>query len=57
MAELTTASPGTEHSARWKWFLALGVVLLPLGLAGAGATTSEGEMTRRHDYPTAARHD
>jgi uncharacterized membrane protein HdeD (DUF308 family) len=39
MAELTTSSQTTEHRAHWKWFLALGVLLLLLGLAGAGATT------------------
>jgi uncharacterized membrane protein HdeD (DUF308 family) len=39
MAELTTLSRGSEHHARWKWFLASGVVLLLLGLTGAGATT------------------
>jgi uncharacterized membrane protein HdeD (DUF308 family) len=39
MTTLTTTSPGTEHSARRRWFLALGVVLLLLGLAGGGAST------------------
>jgi uncharacterized membrane protein HdeD (DUF308 family) len=39
MTELTTTSHATEHIARWRWFLALGVVLLLLGLAGAGAST------------------
>ena len=39
MTELTTPLPVTEHGARWKWFLALGVLLVLLGLAGAGATT------------------
>ncbi|HTU17532.1 MAG TPA: DUF308 domain-containing protein [Gemmataceae bacterium] len=39
MAELTTAPPQREHSVRRRWFLALGVGLLLLGLAGAGVTT------------------
>ena len=39
MVELATASPETKHTVRWKWFLALGVGLLLLGLTGAGATT------------------
>jgi uncharacterized membrane protein HdeD (DUF308 family) len=39
MTELTTSPQGTAHRARWKWFLTLGVLLLLLGLAGAGATT------------------
>ncbi len=39
MTELTTTAPGAAHAASWKWFLALGVVLVLLGLAGAGATT------------------
>src|SRR5271165_274726 len=38
MIELTT-SQAVERRARWKWFLAVGVLLLFLGLAGAGATT------------------
>jgi uncharacterized membrane protein HdeD (DUF308 family) len=37
MSTLTTSSPSIEHRRRWKWFLALGAVLLVLGLAGAGA--------------------
>jgi uncharacterized membrane protein HdeD (DUF308 family) len=36
MTALTTPSPGTEHHARWKWFLALGVLLLVLGGTGIG---------------------
>src|SRR3954449_12016637 len=39
MAELTSASQGTEHHARWKWFQALGALLLVLGLSGIGVTT------------------
>jgi uncharacterized membrane protein HdeD (DUF308 family) len=39
MTELTTLSQGTEHHARWKWFLALGVVLMGLGAAGIGRAT------------------
>jgi uncharacterized membrane protein HdeD (DUF308 family) len=39
MANLTISSPATEQRRRWIWFLALGVVLLLLGLASAGATT------------------
>ena len=31
MTELTTSSQATEHPARWKWYLALGAVLLVLG--------------------------
>jgi uncharacterized membrane protein HdeD (DUF308 family) len=39
MADLTISPPSTDRRTRWKWLLALGVVLLLLGLAGAGATT------------------
>jgi uncharacterized membrane protein HdeD (DUF308 family) len=39
MTQLTTLPPASGHSVRWKWFLALGVVLLLLGLAGTGAAT------------------
>jgi uncharacterized membrane protein HdeD (DUF308 family) len=39
MAELTTSPQATDQRIRWKWFLALGLVLLILGLASAGATT------------------
>ena len=40
MTTLTPSlSPVIEHPGRWKWFLALGVMLLLLGLASAGATT------------------
>lgn len=37
--EVTPSSPATAGRARWKGFLALGVVLLLLGLASAGAAT------------------
>jgi uncharacterized membrane protein HdeD (DUF308 family) len=39
MAELIHSPQATEDRPSWKWFLALGVLLLLLGLAGAGATT------------------
>jgi uncharacterized membrane protein HdeD (DUF308 family) len=39
MAELTTSPQATDQRLRWQWLLALGVVLLLLGLASAGATT------------------
>jgi uncharacterized membrane protein HdeD (DUF308 family) len=39
MAELTTSPQASDRRIRWKWLLALGVVLLLLGLASAGATT------------------
>ena len=39
MAELPTLALATDRRARWKWFLALGVLLLLLGLASAGAST------------------
>jgi uncharacterized membrane protein HdeD (DUF308 family) len=39
MTELTTSPPATDRRPRWKWLLALGMALLLLGLAGAGATT------------------
>jgi uncharacterized membrane protein HdeD (DUF308 family) len=39
MTERTPSAQAIEHRARWKWLLALGVLLLLLGLAGAGATT------------------
>ena len=38
MTELATSPQGTQTGVRWKWFLALGVLLLLLGLAGGGAT-------------------
>jgi uncharacterized membrane protein HdeD (DUF308 family) len=34
MSEPATSAQGTDHG-RWKWFLALGVVLVALGIAGA----------------------
>jgi uncharacterized membrane protein HdeD (DUF308 family) len=39
MRELTRSTQATEGHVRWKWFLALGVLLVLLGLAAAGATT------------------
>ena len=39
MTELLTSPQAVEHRTRGKWFLALGVLLLLLGLAGAGAAT------------------
>ena len=39
MTELITSPQGADGRIRWKWFLALGAVLLLLGLASAGATT------------------
>jgi uncharacterized membrane protein HdeD (DUF308 family) len=39
MTELLTSPQAIEHRARGKWFLVLGVLLLLLGLAGAGAVT------------------
>jgi uncharacterized membrane protein HdeD (DUF308 family) len=35
MSEPLTSSQRIGHRARWKWFLALGAVLLILGIAGA----------------------
>jgi uncharacterized membrane protein HdeD (DUF308 family) len=35
----TSAPPATERRVRWKWFLALGAVLLVLGLAGVSIAT------------------
>ena len=40
MNALATAPTATEHRARWKWFLALGVVLLVLGIAGASVASA-----------------
>ena len=34
MTELATPPPAAERRGRWKWFLALGVLLLILGVAG-----------------------
>ena len=39
MTELTASAQVTGHRGRWKWFLALGVVLLVLGISGISATT------------------
>ena len=39
MLELTAPPQATDRRIRWQWLLALGVVLLLLGLASAGATT------------------
>jgi uncharacterized membrane protein HdeD (DUF308 family) len=39
MIEPATSSQGTEHRARWKWFLALGALLLVLGIAGVSVAT------------------
>jgi uncharacterized membrane protein HdeD (DUF308 family) len=35
---LLTSPPTTEHRNRWKWFLALGLILLVLGTAAAGVS-------------------
>jgi uncharacterized membrane protein HdeD (DUF308 family) len=34
MVELANPSPAAEHSSRWKWFLALGAILMLMGIAG-----------------------
>jgi uncharacterized membrane protein HdeD (DUF308 family) len=39
MTEPGTSSHVTEHRARWKWFLALGAILLVLGIAGISVVT------------------
>ncbi len=39
MTGQTTASMAPERRARWKWFLALGVLLLCFGIAGGSATS------------------
>ena len=39
MSEQATSSRVSEHRVRWKWFLALGVVLLVLGLAGVSVAS------------------
>jgi uncharacterized membrane protein HdeD (DUF308 family) len=36
MSEVVTPSQVTERRGRWKWFLALGAILLVLGIAGIG---------------------
>jgi uncharacterized membrane protein HdeD (DUF308 family) len=40
MTEPVTSLQKPEHRARWKWFLALGVILLVLGVAGIGIATA-----------------
>ena len=40
MTTLTTSSQAIAHRDRWKWFLALGVVLLVLGTAAIGVATA-----------------
>jgi uncharacterized membrane protein HdeD (DUF308 family) len=39
MTEQTTSSQITEHGRRWKWFLALGLLLLVLGVAGVSVAS------------------
>jgi uncharacterized membrane protein HdeD (DUF308 family) len=39
MPELTAPAQATDRRIRWQWLLPLGVMLLLLGLASAGATT------------------
>jgi membrane protein HdeD len=39
MAQVRSATQEVEDPARWKWFLALGAVLLCLGAAGIGRAT------------------
>jgi uncharacterized membrane protein HdeD (DUF308 family) len=39
MSQPATSSQATEQRARWKWFLALGAILLVLGMAGIGIAT------------------
>jgi uncharacterized membrane protein HdeD (DUF308 family) len=39
MAAITPMTRSADHPSRWKWFLGLGIVLLALGLASAGAST------------------
>ena len=34
MVELANPTPTAEHSSRWKWFLALGTILMLIGIAG-----------------------
>ena len=36
MAGIANTPPAAEHAARWKWFLALAVILILLGIAGGG---------------------
>jgi uncharacterized membrane protein HdeD (DUF308 family) len=39
MIEPATSSQVTKHRARWMWFLALGAILLVLGIAGISVAT------------------
>ena len=39
MIEPATLLQVTDHRARWKWFIALGVILLVLGIAGISVAT------------------
>jgi uncharacterized membrane protein HdeD (DUF308 family) len=39
MTESASSAHAIDHRGRWKWFLALGVVLLVLGIAGAGVAS------------------
>jgi uncharacterized membrane protein HdeD (DUF308 family) len=39
MIEPVASPPAAERRTRWKWFLALGVLLLVLGIAGVGTAT------------------
>jgi uncharacterized membrane protein HdeD (DUF308 family) len=39
MTALTSSVQTSNRSVRWKWFLAVGMVLFILGLAGAGGST------------------
>src|SRR5689334_13060788 len=39
MTEIATSPQVIDHRVHWKWFLALGVVLLLLGVAGVSIST------------------
>jgi uncharacterized membrane protein HdeD (DUF308 family) len=39
MTQITASSQAAAHRTRWKWFLALGVVLLILGIAGVSVAS------------------
>lgn len=39
MIDLTTSSQATEARSRWKWFLALGALLVVLGIAGVSVAS------------------
>ena len=39
MIEPATLLQVTDHRARWKWFIALGVILLVLGITGISVAT------------------